>query len=90
MVFRGISPSTRSDRIPFEPIAADFDGFESNLTDREKFLIVKLSGFLDEPVRPNPKGYAALSPFRQSGNETRQFSNSADFRAWLALHLTSW
>ncbi|MBU1588376.1 MAG: acyl-CoA dehydrogenase family protein [Actinobacteria bacterium] len=87
----------------FEPISADFYGFENKLTDQEKDLIVRLRAFLDENVRPVAndlwakaeffnrdivvKGLAELGLFGQPWEETQQFPNSAVFRGWVALEL---
>ncbi|CAN5214562.1 acyl-CoA dehydrogenase family protein [soil metagenome] len=87
----------------FEPIAADFYGFESKLTDQEKDVIVRLRAFLDEHVRPVAndlwanaeffdrsvvvEGLAELGLFGQPWEETRAFPNSAVFRGWVALEL---
>jgi len=87
----------------FEPISADFYGFENKLTDQEKDLIVRLRAFLDEKVRPVAndlwakaeffdrdvvvKGLADLGLFGQPWEETQQFPNSAVFRGWVALEL---
>jgi glutaryl-CoA dehydrogenase len=87
----------------FEPIIADFYGFENKLTDQEKDLIVRLRAFLDEKVRPVAndlwskaeffdrdvvvKGLAELGLFGQPWEETQQFPNSAVFRGWVALEL---
>lgn len=87
----------------FEPISADFYGFENKLTDQEKDLIVRLRAFLDEHVRPVAndlwakaeffdrdvvvKGLADLGLFGQPWEETQQFPNSAVFRGWVALEL---
>ncbi|CAN5162752.1 acyl-CoA dehydrogenase family protein [soil metagenome] len=87
----------------FEPISADFYGFENKLTDQEKDLIVRLRAFLDEHVRPVAndlwakaeffdrsvvvKGLADLVLFGQPWEETQQFPNSAVFRGWVALEL---
>jgi glutaryl-CoA dehydrogenase len=87
----------------FEPISADFYGFENKLTDQEKDLIVRLRAFLDEKVRPVAndlwakaeffdrdvvvKGLAELGLFGQPWEETQQFPNSAVFRGWVALEL---
>lgn len=87
----------------FEPISADFYGFENTLTAQEKDLIVRLRAFLDEKVRPVAndlwakaeffdrdvvvKGLADLGLFGQPWEETQQFPNSAVFRGWVALEL---
>jgi glutaryl-CoA dehydrogenase len=87
----------------FEPISADFYGFENKLTDQEKDLIVRLRAFLEEHVRPVAndlwakaeffdrgtvvKGLADLGLFGQPWEETQQFPNSAVFRGWVALEL---
>lgn len=87
----------------FEPISADFYGFENKLTDQEKDLIVRLRAFLEEHVRPVAndlwakaeffdrdvvvKGLADLGLFGQPWEETQQFANSAVFRGWVALEL---
>ena len=87
----------------FEPISADFYGFESKLTGQEKDLIVRLRAFLEESVRPVAndlwakaeffdrdivvKGLADLGLFGQPWAETQSFPNSAVFRGWVALEL---
>jgi len=87
----------------FEPIAADFYGYENSLTDQEKDVILKLRVFLEEKVRPVAndlwnkaeffdrdvvvKGLADLGLFGQPWAETQQFANSAVFRGWVALEL---
>ena len=87
----------------FEPIAADFYGYENSLTDKEKDVILKLRVFLEEKVRPVAndlwnkaeffdrdvvvKGLADLGLFGQPWAETQQFANSAVFRGWVALEL---
>jgi glutaryl-CoA dehydrogenase len=87
----------------FEPISADFYGFENKLTDQEKDQIVRLRAFLDEHVRPVAndlwskaeffdrdivvKGLAELGLFGQPWEETQLFPNSAVFRGWVALEL---
>ena len=89
--------------MPFEPITADFYGFENKLTDQEKDLIVRLRAFLEEKVRPVANdlwskaeffdrdvvvtGLAELGLFGQPWEETQQFPNSAVFRGWVALEL---
>jgi len=87
----------------FEPISADFYGYENKLTDQEKDVIVRLRAFLEENVRPIAndlwakadffdrdvivKGLADLGLFGQPWEETQQFPNSAVFRGWVALEL---
>ncbi|MGL4340434.1 MAG: acyl-CoA dehydrogenase family protein, partial [Rhodoglobus sp.] len=87
----------------FETISADFYGFENELTDQEKDLILRLRAFLDENVRPVVndlwaraeffdrgvivRGLADLGVFGMPWEETQQFANSAVFRGWIALEL---
>jgi len=87
----------------FEPISADFFGYENKLTDQEKDVIVRLRAFLEENVLPIAndlwakaeffdrdvvvKGLAELGLFGQPWEETQQFPNSAVFRGWVALEL---
>ena len=87
----------------FEPIAADFYGYENRLTDQEKSVILDLRAFLEEKVRPTAndlwnkaeffdrdvvvKGLADLGLFGQPWEETQHFPNSAVFRGWVALEL---
>ncbi|MCY7412725.1 MAG: acyl-CoA dehydrogenase family protein [Salinibacterium sp.] len=94
------SPATLA---AFEPIAADFYGFEAKLTDTEKDVIVRLRAFLDEHVRPTAndlwakaeffdreivvKGLAELGMFGMQWDETKHWENSAVFRGWVALEL---
>ncbi|MDM4762722.1 acyl-CoA dehydrogenase family protein [Galbitalea sp. SE-J8] len=86
----------------FEPLAADFYGFENALSAEERDFIVRLRAFLDAEVRPIvdehwergqwfPRsvvtGLAELGVFGQPWEETRRFRNSAVFRGWVALEL---
>ncbi|MCU1580523.1 MAG: acyl-CoA dehydrogenase [Rhodoglobus sp.] len=92
-----------SQNMSFEPISADFYGYEDKLTSTEKDLIVRLRAFLEENVRPVAndlwakaeffdrdivvKGLADLGLFGQPWVETQSFPNSAVFRGWVALEL---
>ncbi|WP_165070389.1 acyl-CoA dehydrogenase family protein [Marisediminicola senii] len=86
----------------FETLNADFFGFENQLSDQEKQLIVELRAYLDTEVRPIVnglwaraeflppsivKGLADLGLFGQPWDETKRFDNSAVFRGWVALEL---
>ncbi|WP_213814328.1 acyl-CoA dehydrogenase family protein [Glaciihabitans sp. dw_435] len=85
----------------FEPLAADFYGFENSLSDREKDVIVRLREYLEAEVRPIVndhwaraefprqivKGLADLGLYGMPWEETRAFENSAVFRGWVALEL---
>jgi glutaryl-CoA dehydrogenase len=86
----------------FEPLASDFYGFESLLTDHEKAFILELRAFLEAEVRPIMNGLweraeffprsvlnglAKLGLFGSSWPETWSFPNSATFRGWVALEL---
>ncbi|MEP6477801.1 MAG: acyl-CoA dehydrogenase family protein [Rhodoglobus sp.] len=86
----------------FEPLAADFYGFENSLTDQEKDSILELRAWLEKEVRPISndlwmkaeffprsihEGLAKLGMYGQPWEETRRFPNSAVFRGWVALEL---
>ncbi len=85
----------------FERLAADFYGFEDELTDREKEAIAELRDYLETEVRPIANDYWARAEFpRQvipelhrlgtvsfAWDETRPFENSAVFRGFVALEL---
>ena len=86
----------------FESLTSDFYGYENQLSDQEKDLIVQLREYLEKEVRPIVnehwanaeffprsivKGLADLGLFGQPWEETRRFENSAVFRGWVALEL---
>ena len=86
----------------FEPLVADFYGYENALTDQEKGLIIELRAYLESEVRPMvndlwakaeffPRSVvqklAELGLFGQPWEETKRFENSAVFRGWVALEL---
>jgi glutaryl-CoA dehydrogenase len=86
----------------FESLTSDFYGYENQLSDQEKDLIVQLRDYLEKEVRPIVnglwanaeffprsivKGLAGLGLFGQPWKETQRFENSAVFRGWVALEL---
>jgi glutaryl-CoA dehydrogenase len=86
----------------FESLTSDFYGYENQLSDQEKDLIVQLRDYLEKEVRPIinglwsnaeffprsiVKGLADLGLFGQPWKETQRFENSAVFRGWVALEL---
>jgi glutaryl-CoA dehydrogenase len=85
----------------FEPLASDFFGYETLLSEPEKNAITALRDYLDREVRPIVnqhweaatfpheivKGLAALDVYRFGWSETRPFENSAVFRGFVALEL---
>ncbi|MDQ1583140.1 MAG: glutaryl-CoA dehydrogenase [Microbacteriaceae bacterium] len=86
----------------FEPLASDFYGYESLLTDREKSFIADLRAYLEADVKPIVNEYWEKAEFPASVipglhglgtiglgyEETRAFPNSAVFRGWVALELS--
>lgn len=86
----------------FEPLAADFYGYETLLTDREKSFIADLRQYLEAEVRPIVNEHweraefpmAVIPKLHELGlvglgsPETRPFENSAAFRGWVALELS--
>ena len=87
--------------MPFEPLAADFYGFESTLSDREKEFLSTLREYLATEIKPIVndhwnraefpkqliKGLAELQVSSLAWEETRPFENSATFRGWVAIEL---
>ncbi|MDQ1581303.1 MAG: glutaryl-CoA dehydrogenase [Microbacteriaceae bacterium] len=86
----------------FEPLASDFYGYESLLTDREKSFIADLRSYLETDVKPIVNehwekaefpasiipGLHGLGTIGLGYEETRAFENSAVFRGWVALELS--
>jgi glutaryl-CoA dehydrogenase len=86
----------------FEPLASDFYGYESLLTDREKSFIADLRAYLETDVKPIVNehwekaefpasiipGLHGLGTIGLGYEETRAFENSAVFRGWVALELS--
>jgi glutaryl-CoA dehydrogenase len=85
----------------FEPLASDFYGYETLLTDEEKGALAALRSYLESEVKPvvnghwekatHPdgimKGLAGTGAFSFAWDETRPFENSAVFRGFVALEL---
>ncbi len=85
----------------FEPLASDFYGYESLLTEREKEFIAELRAYLEVDVKPIVNEHWEKAEFPRSiipglhgrdviglgFEETRAFENSAVFRGWVALEL---
>lgn len=86
----------------FEPLASDFLGFESLLSDREKEAIGQIRSFLDEQVRPTIDDHWERGEFpmdlirpllatdvaRFAWTETTPFANSAVFRGLVSMELS--
>lgn len=86
----------------FEPLASDFLGFETLLSDREKESITSIRAFLDEHVRPIADEYWERGEFphhiierlmatdvgRFAWDETTPFENSAVFRGLASMELS--
>lgn len=84
-----------------EPLASDFYGYESMLTDQEKSALAAIRTYLENEVKPVVnghwekatfpheivKGLADLDVYRFGWNETKPFENSAVFRGFVALEL---
>jgi glutaryl-CoA dehydrogenase len=84
-----------------EPLASDFYGYESMLTDQEKTALAAIRTYLENEVKPVVnghwekatfpheivKGLANLDVYRFGWNETKPFENSAVFRGFVALEL---
>ncbi|MET1015949.1 MAG: acyl-CoA dehydrogenase family protein, partial [Leifsonia flava] len=80
----------------------DFYSFQQQLTSEEQRSVAAIREFLDREVRPyaddlwekaqSPRhlipGFAELGLFGASWPETRQFENSAVYRAWVALEIS--
>ncbi|WP_440708551.1 acyl-CoA dehydrogenase family protein [Herbiconiux sp. YIM B11900] len=85
----------------FEPLASDFYGYQSLLTEQEAEAIAALRHYLETEVKPvvnehwekatSPegimKGLAATGAFAFAWDETKPFENSAVFRGFVALEL---
>ncbi|ROQ36632.1 glutaryl-CoA dehydrogenase [Frondihabitans sp. PhB188] len=83
------------------PLASDFYGYESLLSDQEKSVLAELRQYLEAEVRPLVNDYwaraefptqiiqklADLKLFGMPWDETKPFENSAVFRGWVALEL---
>lgn len=86
----------------FEPLASDFYGFESLLTDQEREAIAALRAWLESEVKPIVNDYwergefpaqvisglADLGVLSYAWDETKPFENSAVFRGFVALELS--
>jgi glutaryl-CoA dehydrogenase len=84
-----------------EPLASDFYGYESMLTDQEKTALAAIRTYLETEVKPVVnrhwenatfpheiiKGLADLDVYRFGWPETKPFENSAVFRGFVALEL---
>jgi glutaryl-CoA dehydrogenase len=84
-----------------EPLASDFYGYESMLTDQEKTALAAIRTYLESEVKPVVnghwekatfpheivKGLADLDVYRFGWDETKPFENSAVFRGFVALEL---
>jgi glutaryl-CoA dehydrogenase len=84
-----------------EPLASDFYGYESMLTDQEKGALAAIRSYLETEVKPVVnghwekatfpheiiKGLADLDVYRFGWDETKPFENSAVFRGFVALEL---
>ncbi|WP_374946554.1 acyl-CoA dehydrogenase family protein [Agreia sp.] len=84
-----------------EPLASDFYGYESMLTDQEKTSLAAIRTYLENEVKPVVnghwekatfpheivKGLADLDVYRFGWAETKPFENSAVFRGFVALEL---
>ncbi|MWB98850.1 acyl-CoA dehydrogenase family protein [Agromyces seonyuensis] len=85
----------------FEPLASDFYGFESLLTEPEQEALGKLRAWLESDVKPIIGGYweraefprQIVAPLAELGvlsfawDETKPFENSSVFRGFVALEL---
>ena len=85
----------------FTPLASDFYGFESQLTDPEREALAALRVWLETDVKPlvNDHWDRAEFPheilpafhrhpvFGMQWDETKSFENSAVYRGWVALEL---
>jgi glutaryl-CoA dehydrogenase len=85
----------------FEPIAADFYGYENALSSEEKSLLAGLRAHLEAEVKPVVNEYWERAEFPAqlipglhatgaiglSWPETQPFENSAVFRGWVALEI---
>ncbi|WP_419817543.1 acyl-CoA dehydrogenase family protein [Glaciibacter flavus] len=87
---------------PAELLDVDFYSFQNLLTPEEQASVSRVRAFLEERVRPNadelwdkaqsPRHlipeFAELGLFGAGWPETRQFENSAVYRAWIALEIS--
>ncbi|QEO08613.1 acyl-CoA dehydrogenase family protein [Protaetiibacter larvae] len=85
----------------FTPLASDFYGFESQLTETEREALAGLRHYLETEVKPLvndhwdraefPReilpGFHRQPVFGMQWEETRPFENSAVYRGWAALEL---
>lgn len=85
----------------FEPLAADFYGYATQLSSREQDALAALREYLEAEVRPIVAGYweraefpmQVIAPLHELGvasfawEETAPFANSAVFRGFVALEL---
>jgi len=85
----------------FTPLASDFYGFESQLTDTEREALAGLRAWLEADVKPLVNDYwdraefpreilpafHAQPVFGMQWDETKAFENSALYRGWVALEL---
>jgi glutaryl-CoA dehydrogenase len=84
-----------------EPLASDFYGYESMLTEQEKTALAAIRTYLENEVKPVVNGHwekatfpheiieglADLDVYRFGWKETAPFENSAVFRGFVALEL---
>jgi glutaryl-CoA dehydrogenase len=84
-----------------EPLASDFYGYESMLTEQEKTALAAIRTYLETEVKPIVNGHwekatfpheiimglADLDVYRFGWKETAPFENSAVFRGFVALEL---
>jgi glutaryl-CoA dehydrogenase len=84
-----------------EPLASDFYGYQSLLTDEERTALAAIRQYLETEVKPVVnghwekatfpheivKGLAELDVYRFGWEETKPFPNSAVFRGFVALEL---
>ena len=85
----------------FTPLASDFYGFESQLTETEREALAGLRSWLEADVKPLVNDYwdraefpheilpafHAQPVFGMQWDETKAFENSALYRGWVALEL---
>ncbi|GAB3616016.1 acyl-CoA dehydrogenase family protein [Okibacterium endophyticum] len=88
--------------MPFEPLASDFYGFESLLTDREQDAIARVREFLESNVRPVINDYwergefphELIKPFLETDvarfafESIAPFENSAVFRGLVSMEMS--
>ncbi|AWB85808.1 acyl-CoA dehydrogenase family protein [Mycetocola zhujimingii] len=85
----------------FEPLASDFYGFESLVSDREKDALMRVRSYMETTVRPVINDYWERAEFphelitsfletdvaRYGFEEVRPFENSAVFRGLVAMEM---